>query len=130
MLPSAMPEPIIPDDVREFLLKKIDSVAELEALLLLRKFADENWTVGELAKRLYVADSAASELLARLAASGLCVGGDGLYRYQPSGEEERQTVDRLAEAYARSLIPVTNLIHAKPSRIQQFADAFRFRKDK
>ena len=123
-----MPEPIIPDDVREFLLKKIDSVAELEALLLLRKFAGENWTATELAKRLYVGESAAAELLVRLAVSGLCVAGDGFYRYQPSTEEQRQTVDRLAEAYARSLIPVTNLIHAKPSRIRQFADAFRFRK--
>ncbi|MBV9992568.1 MAG: hypothetical protein JOZ72_14915 [Alphaproteobacteria bacterium] len=125
-----MPDTIIPADVRDLLLNKIDSVAELEALLLLRKSADEDWTALGLARRLYVAESAAVELLARLAVSGFCVSAGGLTRYRPSDEELRRTVDRLAEAYARSLIAVTNLIHAKPSRIRQFADAFRFRREK
>jgi len=39
-------------------------------------------------------------------------------------------LERTAEAYAKHLVPVTNLIHSKPKpRIQEFADAFRFRKD-
>jgi hypothetical protein len=38
--------------------------------------------------------------------------------------------DLLADVYARYLVPVTNLIHAKPkSRVQEFADAFKLRKD-
>jgi hypothetical protein len=44
--------------------------------------------------------------------------------------EEARMVDRLADAYAKHLIPVTNMIHAKPRRIREFADAFRFRKDR
>jgi hypothetical protein len=39
-------------------------------------------------------------------------------------------IDRLAESYAKQLIPITNLIHGKPRRIRQFADAFKFRKDR
>ena len=40
-------------------------------------------------------------------------------------------LERLAEIYAKHLVPVTNLIHSKPKpRIQEFADAFRLRKDK
>ena len=39
-------------------------------------------------------------------------------------------VDRLAETYARYLVPVTKLIHDKTPSIQKFADAFKFRKDK
>ena len=35
----------------------------------------------------------------------------------------------LAEHYKRHLIPITNLIHAKPRRIRQFADAFKLKKD-
>jgi hypothetical protein len=35
----------------------------------------------------------------------------------------------VAALYAANLIPVTNLIHAKPSRIREFADAFKLRKD-
>ena len=52
-----------------------------------------------------------------------------LYRYRPNSKELKVMLDRLAEIYARHLVPVTNLIHSKPkSRIQEFADAFQLRK--
>lgn len=38
-------------------------------------------------------------------------------------------VDRLAETYARSLVPVTRLIHERDIAIRKFADAFKLRKD-
>ncbi len=52
-----------------------------------------------------------------------------MYRYE-CASEARQKVDRLASVYSRHLIPVTNMIHAKPRRIREFADAFKFRKDR
>jgi hypothetical protein len=53
----------------------------------------------------------------------------GCYRYHPASGELADIVDRVAALYAQYLIPVTNLIHAKPhSRVQEFADAFRLRK--
>ena len=125
-----MSDPILPDDVRDFILGHIDSVAELEALLLLRNYAEQNWTIEAVAKRLYVSEAMAAEALARLAADGLCICSDEFYRYHPSNEEQGITIGRLSEAYAHYLIPITNLVHNKPARIQKFADAFRFRKDK
>lgn len=124
-----MADVILPDDVRDFILGHINTVAELEALLLLRNHHEQNWTIGAVAKRLYVSEAMATEALARLAADGLCVCSDEFYRYHPSSEEQGMTIDRLAEAYARYLIPVTNLVHNKPARVQKFADAFRFRRD-
>ena len=39
-------------------------------------------------------------------------------------------IDQLAEIYAKNLVEVTNLIHSKiGKRAQQFADAFKWRKD-
>jgi hypothetical protein len=125
-----MADVILPDDVRDFILGHIDSVAELEALLLLRNHAEQSWTIAEAAKRLYVSEAMAAEALARLAADGLCICSDEFYRYHPSSEEQGMTIDRLSEAYARYLIPVTHLVHNKPARIRKFADAFRFRRDK
>jgi hypothetical protein len=53
-----------------------------------------------------------------------------LYRYYPNSEELRQMIDRLAETYTKNLIEVTNLIHSKTGKkAQQFADAFKWRKD-
>lgn len=121
---------LIPNDVRQFILNRIDSVSDLEALLLLRKHSDQNWTAQSVSRRIYTEEDAAAQILARLTASGLCTGKDGAYCYGPSFVSDCDLVDRLADLYTRYLIPVTNLIHNKPARIQQFADAFRFRKDK
>ena len=125
-----MTSDFIPADVRQFIQAHIDSVSELEALLLLRKCADQDWTAQMVSKRIYIDEMAAARILERLAACGLCIVGDGAYRYGWSGSGQAEIVDRLADLYARYLIPVTNLIHEKPAGIQKFADAFIFRKKK
>lgn len=124
-----MTSDLIPADVRQFILNHIDSVSELEALLLLRKCADQNWTAQGVSDRIYLDEAAVVRILARLAACGLCVASDNVYRYGAAAHQA-EMVDRLAALYARFLIPVTNLIHNRPARIQQFADAFLFRKEK
>lgn len=120
----------IPAEIRDFLLRYIDSVGQLEALLLMRKYPDENWDSGKMAHRIYTGQQEAAELLARLAQDGFLNASESVYRYDCNDAERRRIIDRLAEIYARQLIPVTNLIHAKPRRIRQFADAFKFRKDR
>jgi len=127
-----MTEDPIPDDIKQFILKSIDSVAQLEALLLLRANPQGKWDVQAVAKRLYITEQDAFPLLARLSEQGLVARGDesGDYVYQPASADLRQMVDRLAEVYAKHLVPVTHLIHSKPrTRMQEFADAFRLRKD-
>jgi hypothetical protein len=118
----------VPDGVRDLILRHIDSVAQLEALLLLRAHPADAWTAASTAKRLYAAEDEIVRALARLYADGFLIREQGGYRYGCSAEKQER-VDRLAEAYSRHLIPVTNLIHAKPRNIRQFSDAFKFRKD-
>jgi DNA-binding IclR family transcriptional regulator len=119
----------LPDELRDFIVRHIDSVAQLEALLLLRANPHETWDVARTAKRLYASESEAAMVLARLCQDGLLNCQDETFRYQPE-PAAAATVDRLAEAYAHQLIAVTNIIHAKPRRIREFADAFKFRKDR
>jgi hypothetical protein len=125
-----MVEEPIPADLRDFILRFIDSVAHLEALLLLRADPESNWDVLTTAGRLYTTESQAREILAQLCAEGLITCENGLYRYGSPPVETMAMIGRLAEAYAKQLIPITNLIHSKPRRIRQFADAFKFRKDR
>jgi hypothetical protein len=119
----------IPRSIRKFIARHIDSVGQLEALLLLRAGPGEGWTVGRVAGRLYVGEQEVTEMLERLCHDGLLVRTDEAYRYCCGTEELQHMVDELADLYARQLIPITNMIHAKSRRIRQFADAFRFRKD-
>jgi hypothetical protein len=120
----------IPRDVADFIMRHIDSVAQLEALLLLRANPHETWGANTTSKRLYTAEQEILEVLARLCEDGLLSCTEGVYRYDCASEQLRDIVDRLAGIYSQHLIPVTNMIHAKPRRIRQFADAFKIRMDR
>jgi len=120
----------IPSDLRDFIVRHIDSIAQLEALLLLRAYPDMDWDAKQTAARLYANEPEVAEALARLCADGFLACNEGVYRYGPQSPEQQATVDGLADAYSRHLIPITNMIHGKPRRIREFADAFKLRKDR
>ncbi|MBZ2209692.1 hypothetical protein [Massilia soli] len=129
-----MAQHAIPEDIRRFVLTSIPSVPHLEALLLLRA-APGPWSTAEVAERLYLGEKPATGLLDDLCQSGMAVaatteGAQARYHYQPVSEFLRETIDSLADFYARHLVDVTHLIHSKHDRkAQQFADAFKWRKD-
>lgn len=123
-----MSKELMPEQVRDLVVKHIDSVAQLEALLFLYARSDEQWDVASVAKRLYAPLSDMAVALASLADDGFLIRDGEHYRYaRPSHREA--AVRALADAYARHLIPITNLIHSKPRHIRAFSDAFKFRKD-
>lgn len=121
----------MPADVRRFVLTSVPSVPFLEAVLLLRDSPGTDWDAPRLARRLYVSERVATGLLEQLAGCGIAepaAGGNGV-RYAPP-PELRQLLDGVAAAYAADLVAVTDLIHSRiDKRAQQFADAFRFRKE-
>jgi len=119
----------LPADVRRFILTSIPSVPYLEAVLLLRA-QDRPWTAQQLAQRLYVPERTAIELLALLREGGVAEdAGEAGARYAPA-PALRDLIEQVAEAYATDLVTVTGLIHSRlDRRAQQFADAFRFRKE-
>ena len=121
----------LPADLAAFISDTIDSVAELEALLLLQREREEPWTVRRLAERLYIDEAAAAQVVDALARKQL-VGVDGQeYRFAPWSDEARERIARVSALYVRMLIPITRLIHAKPRPgIRDFADAFRLREKK
>jgi hypothetical protein len=128
-----MADDVIPDEIKQFILNNIDSIAQLEALLLLRKDPQLDWTIDAVAKGLYISEQETSILLRRLCAGGFLITTaekPAAYRYHTNSNELGQMVDRLAELYSKYLIPVTNLIHSKPqTRVREFADAFKLRKE-
>jgi hypothetical protein len=128
-----MPGDLIPADVRQFILKRIDSIAQLEALLLLSGHPHVAWTAETVARRLYISEQETIAWMARLQDQGLVgVSSDEpvTYRYQPESPELDALFKRVVESYVQHLVPVTNLVHEKAtSRIRQFADAFKFRKE-
>jgi hypothetical protein len=124
-----MPADDIPDDLRDFIFAQIESIAHLEALLLLKENREQEWTPERAAQRLYVPVDQAAQVLASLAERGFLAAGQVGYGFACRSEDLEAMVSRLAQAYRDKLILVTNLIHSKPNRIREFANAFRLRKD-
>jgi DNA-binding MarR family transcriptional regulator len=65
------PTPAEVDQVLGFVTQEIDSVPELEALLLLWQSRPAEWTAAELAKRLYITTEQAEIVVADLTRKGL-----------------------------------------------------------
>jgi hypothetical protein len=124
-----MAEQLLPAELREFLENNIDSIAQLEAVLLLRQSSDLVWDAQSIAQRLYVAEHDARNALAHLVGRGLIARQGDRYEFAPQSEQLARGVVILADYYRSHLISITNLVHSKPRRIQQFADAFKLKKD-
>lgn len=123
----------LPDDVRRFILTSVPSVPYLEAILLLRAQPELAWTAAAVARRLYLSEAVAAGLLRALASAGVAAAEPATpetFQYRPATEQLQSMLDAVARAYATNLVRVTDLIHSRvEKRAQQFADAFRWRKD-
>ena len=97
---AAMPGQPLPAELQEFLAKHIDSIAQLEALLLLREGSDVVWDVQTTAKRLYIGEQEAEEVVGLLAGHGFIVFEESGYRYRPQSQELARMVDVLADTTA------------------------------
>lgn len=124
---------VVPEEVRRFLSVNIDSIAQLEALLLLWRDIEQKLTAGAIAERLYINLVDAEALLNKLVSRGLILAdgsGPPVFRFNSNNQELVHDVQRVAQVYAKYLIPITNFIHQKPSQgLRDFADAFKLKKD-
>jgi len=125
------PQPLQPD-VRDLILERIESVAQLEVLLLLLRDPAKVWTSHSLAKELRVTEPWTNSQLQLLSQYHLAVkvsGVSGGYRYG-ADPVTHATVQDLARAYQSHPVAVVTLIYTKPNRaLQSFSDAFRLRKE-
>jgi hypothetical protein len=127
----------VSQEVTNFLADYIDSVLELELLLLLRAEPGRTWTAAHLAHQLKIDPAFASAQLEKFYQHRLLAGEartdqpDPAYRYAPASTQLDATVASVAAAYATHRVSIIGLIFSKPtSTLKTFADAFRIRRDK
>jgi hypothetical protein len=119
-------------DVRQYIDQHIESLAQLEALLLLRREPERTWDAADAAKALYILPEQAGTLLADLSRRGFAAAIDAnatKYRYQAAADVDR-VIGELAQAYQDRRVAVISQIYSKPlNKVQTFAEAFRLRKE-
>jgi hypothetical protein len=123
----------IPDSVKRLIADHVESVSQLEVLLLLQAGGDELWAPDGVARRLKTAPEIADAALSKFARAGIAAvevdaSGEPRFAYRPASPAMKNAVDTLAARYATHKTTVIALIFEQPSdAIQDFADAFRLR---
>jgi hypothetical protein len=127
-----VPEIDIPPNVVRFVMDYIDTVPQLETLLMMNRSRDRDWTVAEVAAHNYITLHRADETLAALRRRSLVSNAESThhFRFSPATQEIADLVDELARCYQVSLSRIATLIHSKPSAsVTEFARAFDLKKD-
>ena len=124
----------LPDDLRRFIGEHLGSIVQLELLLLLSADAGKSWSADEVAKALYISSEAALGFLEGMRQQGLTQAkaeSPARYQFAPTSADHERLTHELAEHYKDRRVTIINLIYAGPiHKFQNFADAFRLRKDK
>jgi hypothetical protein len=121
-----------PAELRQFIARHVESIAQLEALLILRQDAQRAWCSEQLAQRLYITPEMGAALLADLERRGFAVRlpEDRAYQYRSPNTADDQLVADLAALYQSRRVAVITEIYSKPvNKVQTFADAFRLRRE-
>jgi hypothetical protein len=120
----------LPENVHRFLYQNIDSVEQLEVLLLLWRTPERGWTSDEVATAVYSHPTSVVRRLAML--QGLLREREpGCYQYAPRTADLHETVTRLDHMYRERRVAVITLIASKPiENVRAFSDAFRIRRKK
>lgn len=121
-------------EVFRFILEEIDSVPQLEALLLLWHNRAEPWSALQVAKRLYVSGDTARQLLEELQRRHLIATlpqSTEFYQFDAGSPEKNQLIGLVDKTYRRELVRVSTMIHSKASTaVREFARAFRITKER
>jgi hypothetical protein len=120
-------------EVRQFIDQNVESLAQLEALILLRQDPQRGWEAEEIGKALYIPPELASTLLADFARRGfvkVLPPTNIQYSYEVADERLDKLISEVAAAYQDRRVALISLIYSKPlNKVQTLADAFRLRKD-
>lgn len=122
----------IPEHVRRFLEDSIDSVPQLEALLLMFDEPRKRWSVPDISARTYISHAEADKLLVRLARRNLIHSDDdGAHFAIQAGEATtRALLEDVARTYRANLTQVATFIHEKPpASVKEFARAFDLKRN-
>lgn len=123
--------------VQQFLWRAVDSIMQLEALLLLRSQPQREWSSEEIAAELRVDPAGARQQVIPLVQKGLIKASSETFSYGARSAEEDALVGEIARLYAERRVTIISLVYSRPAgetaarkapdAAQRFADAFRLR---
>ncbi|MBS1984739.1 MAG: hypothetical protein JST16_11255 [Bdellovibrionales bacterium] len=116
-----------------FIKKYLDSIEQLEILLLLYRTPTTEWTLERLSQEMRTSQTSARNRLNSLVSAGLVVvvhnEGEPAFRYVDTNEQLHYQVSLLEQEYKIRRMRVIDCIYAPPAeKMLTFKDAFKIRK--
>lgn len=113
--------------VTRFIEDNIQSVEQLEILILLAAHPEKTWTAESVSKELRSSPRSVERWLRQLSERRLITTENDSYGMHP---DLKELVQQVSEAYATYRVSIIEMIFSRPqTRLQTLADAFKFRKD-
>lgn len=120
-----MSSPEIPLLVKDFVFQYIDSVEQLDILLLLCSDQNKLWTADELSAFLRSSRNSIEKRMTSLENLKLVSRDGDDYRYTPETESLNQTIKELGEIYKVHRYRILEIIFSPMKKGRDFADAFK-----
>ena len=117
----------VPVEAARLIASHIDSIEQLETLLLLQRTAPRRWTASQVASELRIAVGSALTRLQDLTRRGFCTADQAESFGYLAGSSDA-AVRALDQAYRERRVSVITMIFTKPDPVRELADAFRFGK--
>ncbi len=122
----------LPTHVISFIKSYIHSVEELEILCLFAEEQSRTWSTAQVFQRIQSSEKSVAARLEIFRTSGLLTSeGEGFYKLANTEPTVVETLKAVVGAYRDRRVSIIECIYKQPaSPIQNFADAFKFRKEK
>ena len=127
-----MSESGIPDGVSQFLRKHVQSVEHLEVLVLLQNEPNKVWGAAEVNQIIRSNEASIRSRLQDLARSGVLLTADAqreTFQFRADAPDAAD-LPKTIELYKTHRLAIIQAIYSPPSPVDEFAKAFRLRKNK
>lgn len=122
-----MAKTVISEKIKQFIFEQIDSVEQLEVLLLLRSHKTSSWNIDQIAQELRSSPNSVSNRIKSLSNIGLVeLQADSKvhFVYKETNPEFEAILQELGELYKSRKQTILELIFSPLKRGRHFANAF------
>jgi hypothetical protein len=128
-----MSEKNFSEELEKFIAVEINSLEQLEILLLLSGNPDKWWTAKNVYEVVKSSVQSVQDRLEEMVARGILrkeTENEARFQFRPKDEGVWRITTELRDAYKERSVKVVQAIYSKPpDAVQEFARAFRLRKD-
>jgi hypothetical protein len=118
--------------LQQFISRYVRSVEQIEILALVSATPGKSWTVTEVFRAIQSSEQSVTASLEAFVKEGFLISETpSQYRYSPSTADLGGGLAELVQAYHDRRVTIVEAIYKKPAdAVQDFADAFKLRKEK